>query len=283
MQDAQAVMFRGTLYVGGGVTKTVDGDCTLFMYQFKPDTWDTIMTPACYSALAVYQDHLVLAGGQLPSVYASTNQLWLTDNQQHIFKRTIPHMNTPTRGATAITTEEHLIIAGGYDGRNHLITVQVYNGKHWALAQHLPIAASRIKYTFLNDILYLIGGYGQGNKVFYTSLPALLGSVYELKTPQESTPTVWNTLTDAPLESSSIVVLRSELVAIGGGGMVSPSPSLHMYSRHIHWWEEMEATLPQPLNGTCSITLPTGELIVIGGLITLSTVVPDVYEVGVVE
>ncbi len=260
---AQAVMYRGTLYVGGGVT---DGsDYTLFMYQFKPDSWGTVKTPTRFYALAVYQDHLVLAGGYLPSSYTPSDQLWLTDNPQHTFKQTIPPMNTPTHGATAITTEEHLIIAGGSDGHNHLTTVQVYSGKQWALAQPLPVAAACIKYTILNDTLYLIGGYNQGEKVFYTSLPALLGSVHQLKTPQESTPTVWNTLTDAPLESSSIAVLRSELVAIGGGGYLSPSLSLHMYSQHTHRWEEMEATLPQPLHSTCSITLPTGELMVIGG------------------
>ncbi len=236
------------------------------MYQFKPDTWGTVSTPTCYYALAVYQGHLVLAGGQVPSSYIPTDELWLTDNQRHTFKQTIPPMNTPTCRATAITTEEHLIIAGGDDRCSYLTTVQVYSGKQWALAQPLPVAASHIKYTFLNDILYFIGGYGQGRKVFYTlCLPALLGSIHQQKSPQVSTPTVWITLTYAPLEHSSIAALQLELVAIGGGGMFSPSPTLHMYSRHTHRWEEMEATLPQPLSSTCTITLPTGELMVIGG------------------
>ncbi len=264
MSSAQAVMYRGTLYVGGGVTS--GDEFTLFMYQFKPDTWGTVKTPTQYYALAVYQDHLVLAGGYISFSLTPTDQLWLTDNPQHTFKQTIPPMNTPTRTATAITTEEHLIIAGGYK-QCPLTTVQVYSGKHWALAQPLPVATSYIKYAILNDTLYLIGGINQGKKVFYTSLPALLGSVHQLKTPQESTPTVWNTLTDAPLERSSIAVLRSELVTIGGSDYPSPSPSLHMHSQRTHRWEEMEATLPQPLTKTCSITLPTGELMVIGGVI----------------
>ncbi len=260
MENAQAVMYRGTLYVGGG--DIVGDDFTLFMYQFKPDTWGTVETSTRWYALAVYvyQDHLVLAGGRLPSSDIPTDQLWLTDNQlQHAFKQTIPPMYTRTYGAIAITTEEHLIIAGGYDGRKHLTTVQVYSGKQWALAQPLPVAASYIKYTILNNTLYLIGGYNQDNEVFYTSLPALLGSVHQ------STHTVWNTLTDAPLERSSIAVLRSKLVAIGGSGMVSSSSSLRMFSRHTHSWEKLEATLPQPIHSTCSITLPTGELMVIGG------------------
>ncbi len=63
MDDAQAVMYRGTLYVRGGYT--CGDDFTLFMCQFKPDTWGTIKTPTRCYALAVYQDHLVLAGGQL--------------------------------------------------------------------------------------------------------------------------------------------------------------------------------------------------------------------------
>ncbi len=261
MHGAQAVMYRGTLYVGGGFTDGTGDDHILFMYQFKPDTWNPVKTPTRRYALAVYQDHLVLAGGR-PSSYTATDELWLTDNPQHTFKQTIPPMNTPTYGAIAITTEEHLIIAGGHDGRNYLTTVQVYSGKQWELAQPLPVAASRIKYAILNDTLYLIGGYGQDTKVFYTSLSALLGSVH-----QEYTPTVWNPLTDAPLEHSSIAVLRSELVAIGGTGSFFPSSrsSLHMYSGHTHRWEKMEADLPRSLEGICSITLPTGELMVIGG------------------
>ncbi len=263
MSHAQAVMYRGTLYVGGGDTS--GDDFTLFMYQFKPDTWGTVETLTRYYALAVYRDYLVLAGGQRPSETV-TDQLWLTQNQRrHTFKQTIPPMNTPTYGATVITTKEHLIIAGGDDLRNYLTTVQVYSGTQWALAQPLPVAASYIKYAILNDTLFLIGGYKQGKKVFSTSLPALLGSVHQLKTPQESTPTVWNTLTHAPQEHSSIAILRSELVAIGGR-FLTPSTSLHLYSRRTHRWEEMEATLPQPLAGTCSITLPTGELMIIGGV-----------------
>ncbi len=264
MYGAQAVAYKGTLYVGGGYT--TGDDFTLFMYQFKPDTWGTVKTPTRRYALAVYQDHLVLAGGLLLSGTV-TDQLWLTDKQQHTFVQTIPPMNTPTYGATAITTEEHLIIAGGDDENSYLTTVQIYSGNQWALAQPLPVRNSRITCTFLNDTHYLIGGftYHQGKKVFYTSLPALLGSVHQPKTPQESTPTVWNALTDAPLILSSIAILRSELVSIGGNDHCSTSSSLHMYLRYTHEWEEMEATLPQPLHSTCSITLPTGELMVIGG------------------
>ncbi len=262
MRGAQAVMYKETLYVGGGYTK--GDEFTLFMYQLKPDTWGTVKTPTRYYTLAVYKDHLLLAGGLLPSETV-TDQLWLTDNQQYTFEQTIPPMKTPTYAATAITTEEHLIIAAGYDGHNHIDVVQVYSGKQWTLAQPLPISASRIKYTFLNDILYLIGGNSQDKKIFYASLPAVLGSVHQLKTPQESIPTVWNRLADAPLRYSSIAVLRSELVTIGSGGMYSPSPFLHVYSQRTQRWEKMEATLPRPLHGTCSISPSTGELMVIGG------------------
>ncbi len=179
MYDAQAVMYRGTLYVGGGYTCH---KCILYMYQFKPDTWRTTKTPTQGYALTVYQDHLLLAGGLLPRLSkATTNQLWLTENPPYLysFKQTIPSMDTPTYGATAITTEEHLIIAGGNNEYGYLNTVQVYSGKQWALAQPLPVAAPYMKYAVLKDTLYLIGGYNQDNEVFYTSLPALLRSVHQ--------------------------------------------------------------------------------------------------------
>ncbi len=83
MEDAQAVKYRGTLYVGGGYTSGGD-DSTLFMYQFKPDTWGMVKTLTRYYSLAVYQDHLVLAGGLLASIYTPIDQLWLTDNQRQL-------------------------------------------------------------------------------------------------------------------------------------------------------------------------------------------------------
>ncbi len=84
MQNAQAVIYRGILYVEGGYTS--GHDFTLLMYQFKPDTWGTIKTPTGWYTLAVYQDNLVRAGGRLSSTYTTTDQLWLTDNPRHSFK-----------------------------------------------------------------------------------------------------------------------------------------------------------------------------------------------------
>ncbi len=143
-------MYRGTLYVRGRDDIFCD-DCTPFMYQFKPDTWGIVKTPTRYYALAVYQDHLVLAGGYLPSSYTTTDQLWLTDNPQHTFKQTIPPMNTPTRAAMAITTEEHLVIAGGYDGHDRLTIrykSKVENSGHWhSLYQLVPHTSSTLSST----------------------------------------------------------------------------------------------------------------------------------------
>ncbi len=90
-------------------------------------------------------------------------------------------MNTLTHAATAITTEEHLIIAG--DAIDPTISLRykstVENSGHWhSLYQLLPHASSTL---ILNNTLYLIGGYNQGKKVFYTSLPALLGSDHQLE------------------------------------------------------------------------------------------------------
>ncbi len=268
MIDAQAVIYRGRLYVGGGDTPTDGGNLTICIYNFTPDTWDTIKGPAQLTALAVYQGHLVLAGGVLPtgSIIHPTNQLWRTNSDQHTWKQTIPPMPTPTCGATAIATDKHLIISGGLRGRRrYLDIVQVYNGTQWALAHPLPTPCCDIKSTYHNDIYYLIGASGQGKQDFSTSLHSLIQSAYQTKTTDATPPTVWNTLTDAPYVYSSIAVLRSELVAIGGGYPTPPSPSLHIYSHQRHTWETIDTALPQPLRKTCSITLSTGEFMIIGG------------------
>ncbi len=184
MCDAQAVIYRGRLYVGGGYTTAGDAKFTICIYNFTPDTWDTIKGPALRTALAVYRGHLVLAGGVLPtsSMNHPTNQLWLTNSDQHTWKQTIPPMPTPTFAATAIATDKHLIISGGESGGYSLDIVQVYNGTQWALAHPLPTPCRDIKSTYHNDIYYLIGGADQGKQVFSTSLHSLIQSAYQTKT-----------------------------------------------------------------------------------------------------
>ncbi len=207
---AQVVLYRGRLYVGGGETSIAVDDVTICIYNFTPDTWDTIKGPTRLTALAVYQGHLVLACGILPtgSFHDPTNQLWLTNSDQHTWKQTIPPMPISTWGATAITTDKHLIISGGSSGRS-LDIVQVYDGTQWALAHPLSKPCCCIKSTYYNDIYYLIGGQNQGQQVFYISLHSLIQSAYQTNTTHNTPPTVWNTLTDAPYKYSSIAVLQS--------------------------------------------------------------------------
>lgn len=177
MDNAQAVIYRGTLYVGGGGTRC--NDFILCAYNFEADTWSAFTTKTRFYALAVYWDRLVLAGGCLPRSYLTpTNQveLWLTSDQQDSFKRTMAPMIAPTYYATAITTQNHLIIAGGLSGTEPIDIVQICDGTHWAQAQPLPRPSSFMKHTIHGDSLYLIGGYKQGDQVFYASLPSLLQS-----------------------------------------------------------------------------------------------------------
>lgn len=265
MTHPQAVIYRETLYVGGG--ETGGNNFILCAYNFEPDSWDTIQTNSMYYALAVYQDHLVLAGGYLDrKLSAPINQLWLTNNEQHTFKQTMPPMITATSRATAIATQTHLVVAGGFNGHSPLDIVQVCDGKQWTHTQPLPVPAYNMKYAIHNSKLYLIGDDDQGKKVFYTSLPV----------PKRNT-IVWSTLADAPLSYSSIAVLQSQLVAIGGVHPLIRS-SLHFYSGIANKWERMEAALPEPLSHTCSITLHTGELLVIGGTETGRRRSPHVYK-----
>lgn len=264
MQDAQALIHHEMLYVRGVCTPTRDSEFTICIYNFKPDTWDTIRTPTRFYAMTIYQGQLVLAGGCiLSSPHTPTEKLWLASTQQCIFQQTVPPMRIATFGATAIATDNHLIIAGGENGSSFLDAVQVYSDRQWALAQSLPKPSSYIKHTCLNDVCYLIGGRNQGKQVVCASLPALIQSAHQHFKWLRTSP--WKTLPEAPFKYSSIAILGSDLVAIGGGHDSSPSPFLYVFSQRTDSWNKIDATLPQPIYSTCSITIPTGELMVIGG------------------
>ena len=233
MHDAQAVWLGDKLYVGGGWTSGSRRD-TAGLYVHSPTTdtaWSNIDTPVYYFALVTYHSQLVLVGGRefvgehkwrdVP--LAVTNKLWtLTEHDQ--WRETLPPMTTERFRASAVEFADNILVAGGEDDDNwrNIDIVEVYNGHHWAEAQCLPKPCCRMKSTLLNGHWYLMGGEGQGFKVYYASLDSLVASCRPSEKPL---PSVWKRLPDVPHVYSSTAVFGNRLIAIGGG--YSPSSSIH--------------------------------------------------------
>ena len=274
MRHVQAVWLGDKLYVGGGLTSGIDRHTArLYIHSPATGTWSHIDTPVRYFALITYHSQLVLVGGRElvgeDEDGPVTNELWtLTEYDQ--WRKTLPPMATKRYRASAVEFADNILVAGGEDYKGiNINIVEVYNGHHWAEAQYLPEPCYRMKSTVLNGHWYLMGGPGQGKKVYYSSLDSLVASCRPSEKPL---PSVWKRLPDVPHVLSSTAVFGNRLIAVGGVllGHQSPSPSIHAYSPHTQSWVHV-GDMPVGLISTCTAVLPTGDLMVIGGLgITLT-------------
>ena len=258
--NAHAVWLGDKLCLGGGETSGSErDDARLYIYTPATDTWKRINTPMYCFSLITYQSQLVLVGGR---EYIGeqrgpvTNELWtLTEHNQ--WRETVPPIIFKRERASAVEFADSILVAGGLDDEGRGIDiVEIYNGHHWAIAQHLPKPCYCIKSTILSGHWYLMGGLGQGKEVYCASLDTLIASCLQ------RLPYVWKRFPDVPQESSSTAVVGKILITVGGG--YPPSSSIHAYSPHTQSWVCV-GNIPVKLSSACTAVLPTGELVIIGG------------------
>ena len=204
-----------------------------------------------------------------------TNKLW-TLGQHDQWRETLPPMTTKCHSASTVEYADNILVTGGYNEKwNVFDIVEVYNGHHWAKARCLPKPCYDMKSTVFNGHWYLMGGWGQRKEVYYASLDSLVASSQPSEIPL---PSVWKRLTDVPHERSSSVLFGNRLIAVGGGGIRSPSSSIHAYSHHTQSWLHVGDIPVKLLDSTCTVVLTTGELMVIGGLYSGYQVASCVYQ-----
>ena len=226
--SAHAVWLKDKVYVGGGVTSgNTRADARLYIYTPATDTWALLDTPLYMFALTTYHSQLVLVGG---NEYVSekymyindmehSNKLWTLseDGQWH---ETLPPLPTPCGiNASAVSHGDHLlVISAGYRDTK----VYVYNGHHWATAQHPPQRLSFIKSIVFNGHWYLMAGLAASCQPSETSQPS----------------SVWKRLTDVPSRYCYPVVFGNRLVAVGRGSPLTTT-SLRAYSSLTQSWVHM--------------------------------------------
>ncbi len=182
-------------------------------------------------------------------------------------------MPTPRYGAVAISTDRHLIVAGGVRvGDNYLEVVEVFDGRQWTQTDPLPKICKYIRSTCHGDVCYMMGGgIIMGRSVFYASLRSLVDKALHRAPSSHGTggqQSVWKTLPDVSFAYSSTTVFAEALVAVGGCSSLKTlgraNSSVFMYSPLSRTWVKV-GEMPRALESPCSITLPTGEMVVIGG------------------
>ena len=267
IQDLQSVLMGHNVIVRGGLTPGDSADATVYIYDINRDYWGIhSIAPTYLSALTTYRSQLVLAGGREVASGSVTNSVRVFENGE--WCPSIPAMTVARYGASAVSRGQHLIVAGGVrDSTDYTISytvggytdiVEVFDGRSWSTAQSLPQGCAYMKSVVYNDVWYVCGGERQGCEVYSAPLRSIVESTRDTQS------TVWNKLPPTPHPFSSIAIFGQQLVTIGGGGMLSPTSAVHAFSPRSQPWPHVR-DLPVALHSTCSLTLPNGELMTLGG------------------
>ena len=256
MSDAQAVVLGDEVYIGGG-DSTHHSPAVLLIYGSHDDSWRMLDTPTVNYALTIYNSKLVLVGGRDLNTETITNRLWVLDEQWH-WTQSLPPMTTGRSRASTVSVDHYLIVAGGLDDElEPLDVVEVYDSHRWRKAQSLPKAMCSMKSGVFEGIWYLGGGDEQGRDFIYTSLYSLI-----LDSEITRQISVWRELANVLFEWSTPVIIGEQLATVGG---YSYSSAIYVHSRSTNAWVYV-GDLPVACHSTCTLVLPTRELLVVGGV-----------------
>ena len=220
--------------------------------------------PHKFSSLAVVNSQLTAIGGFMPGMDI-TNK-WLSLQEEWI--EIVPPMPTERSSVVAVTTKEHLIVAGGYkSGVGILTTVEVMDTRIlvWSKVACLPHPCLSASGTICGDQLYMLGGLDDKEKtklVLTCSLTELLRSS---SSSSSTSMILWNRVADAPAYHSTCAAVNGELVAVGGCDKDgTPSSTVHKYNPKTNSWD-LISNMPTARWYSLVAFLPTNEMMVVGG------------------
>ena len=222
-------------------------------------------------------DDLVTSVGGYKNGYIYTNTLLsLTgEGEKKKWSKIFPPMPTPRRNPACVTTEQALVVAGGY-AAGFLDTVEVMNinTKQWTTVSPLPQKNSELSATVCGDTLYLAGGFtgfGSPSKSVVTcSIPDLMTSPNTLGSRIRRTfyrsQNVWREISSLPVTESTLVSFSGDLLAIGGrDGSEYRTSDVYRYDSRTDSWNVI-SQMKNKRSACFAVTLPGDRIIVVGGI-----------------
>ena len=262
-RSVQSVVIGDTMYVGGGCADNDRDMCTVM--KLERDQWTKLPEyTAMYFAMTSLANRLLLVGGNNPRNKKCTNQLAVFESRE--WTHPYPPMNIARSSSTAVSFNNHIIVAGGCDDKGRSSSVEVLDvaSRRWYIAQSLPNPRSGLKSTLIGNTLYLMGGFDHTSPtktVHHVGLDELIAKALS----NLDTPTVWQTLQEVPLVWSAPLSIGRSLLAVGGADdRFNQSSSIHLYQPDTRRWVKVGDLPTAQFHCTCSV-LPSEEVIVAGG------------------
>ena len=271
---APSKMCRGAAVVDGNVTYFMRWSGEICAYNSTSKTWSQLTRcPYRSSSLAVVNGQLTAIGGCKDIIKKDTytNKLLSLPGYKEVF----PPMPTKRNGMTAVTSKEHLVVAGGATGpflSDIISTVEVMDTKTlvWSTVASLPHPYYHASGTICGDQLYMLGGYNEKDmtkSVLTCSLTELL---------QSSSSSIWHRVADAPAYLSTCAAVNGELLAVGGCDKdYKPKAVIHKYNPTTNSWDRI-SNMPTARFYSLVAVLPTNEMMVVGGTIKVGQYIDNV-------
>ena len=205
-----------------------------------------------------------------------------------------PPMPTPRRSAACISTEQALVVAGGYVHVSSAVravdSVEVMNTNttQWTSVCPLPKRCLSLSATICGDKLYLGGGATHNiaclpsKSVFSCSLSDLLQSMLSRPTTKEAlhpSHRIWREIKSLPVTHSTIVSFGGHVLAIGGSNdSGKPTSDIYTYDSHNDSWS-VTSQMKNRRSNCFAVTLLEEHLIVVGGYTNKKHATTDSVEV----
>ena len=266
-------MTRGVALVDGNTAYFMDCNGEVCSCNLSSRNWSKL--PKCpnqQSSLAVINGQLTAIGGSKDVLNKDTytNKLLSLPGYKEVF----PAMPTKRSGTTAVTSKEHLIVAGGRTGpfmSDSTTTVEVMDIKAlaWSTVASLPHRYFRASGTICGDQLYMLGGWDDKGIMIKSVLTCSLTELL-----QSSSSSIWHRVADAPAYGSTCAAVKGELLAVGGCENDNKSTSaVHKYNPTTNSWD-LISHMPTARYNCLVAVLPNSEMMVVGGNI-LVTLIDD--------
>ena len=247
--------------------------CTI---SAQDQQWSSLPNiPCSNSSLAVIDGILTSVGGSQGSKYTNSLLSLTGRGEKRQWSQNFPAMPTPRSETASVTTEQALIVVGGYNGRKTLDTVEVMDiyTKQWTTASHLLHPFGVISGTICGDQLYLAGGYVDYGKLSKSVLscsltdllpPQSLGARLRTLSLADKTG-VWRQARHLPVTLSTLTTLGGHLLAVGGEDDSRKSTAaVHCYDTCTDSW--CVVSHMKNVRSEClTAVLPDDQLLAVGG------------------
>ena len=279
MSSAHAVVMGEKAYVGGGVTDKIEYLSCIFQYNNTRDEWSRLPShPLMNFAMVQFTGDLITVGGVIPGS-GLTGKVYHFKEDSQEWEEFLKPMPTARTYLTVATTQSSIIASGGAtslkDDNNMPVvcaTVEVYSSEtsQWYTADPLPAPYFLMSSVTIADTCYLLGRLDADANpvatVLYASLTSLIQKATSPTCQSVSHTSVWKTLPDTPLISSTAVSLNGSLLAVGGHNNKISFPAINIFLPHTNSWVRVtDGDLPEQRDSCSAVQLSSNTMIVIGG------------------